>query len=90
MPEASKGSPPAPAEVPSVPNHGGASCKPPLWADVLLTVWVIAAGMFYFGGFFFPAIGGRTAIGTAFYAVMIFVSALTLALRFLRAARPHQ
>lgn len=64
--------------------------KPPLWADILLTLWVIVVGVFYVGGFFFPAIGGRTAVGAAFYAVMIFVSALTLALRFLRAARPQK
>lgn len=62
--------------------------KPPLWADILLTLWVVNVGGFYFGGFFFPAIGSRTAVGAAFYAVMILVSALTLALRFLRRARP--
>lgn len=73
-----------------IPNNGEASCKPPRWADLLLTVWVIMVGVFYFGGFFFPAIGGRTAVGAAFYAVMIFVSVLTLALRFLRAPRPHK
>ncbi len=64
--------------------------KPPLWADILLTLWVIVVGVFYFGGFFFPAIGGRTAVGAAFYALMIFVSVLTLALRFLRTVRPQK
>ena len=84
LPDASEEGPPVPNER----EAGAVSCKPPFWADALLTLWVIVVGVFYFGGFFFPAIGSRTAVGEAFYAGMILVSALTLALRFLRGMRP--
>jgi len=58
--------------------------KPPVWADWLLTFWVIVVGVFYFGGTFFPEqIGRYTASASAIYAVLLLVSAGTLALRYL-------
>ena len=59
--------------------------KPSVWADWLLTAWVLAVGVFYFGGYFFPAsIGRYTAAASAIYALMLLISAGVLALRFLR------
>ncbi len=50
--------------------------KPPAWADWLLTLWVLAVGVFYFGGYFLPGVIGRyTASASAFYALMLLVSA---------------
>ena len=58
--------------------------KPPGWADWLLVFWVISVGVFYFGGTFFPEqIGRYTASASAIYAVMLLVSAGTLALGYL-------
>ena len=57
--------------------------KPPFWADLLLTLWVLVVGVIYFGGYFVPAIGALTLNASAFYALMVLVSVLVLALRFL-------
>ena len=58
--------------------------KPPLWADILLSFWVVTVGVFFFGGYFFPAqIGVYTQAGAAIYALMLLVSVGTVAWRFL-------
>ncbi len=58
--------------------------KPPLWADILLTVWVAAVAVFFFGGYALPAqIGVYTSAGAGLYALMLLVSVGTLALRYL-------
>ena len=58
--------------------------KPPLWADVLLTLWVIVVAVFFFGGYFFPTqIGVYTQLGAAFYALMLLASVGTLAWNYL-------
>lgn len=63
--------------------------KPSPWADWLLTVWIIVVGVFYFGGYFFPALIGRyTAAASALYALMLLASVGTLAVRFLRRETP--
>lgn len=50
--------------------------KPPIWADWLLTAWVLAVGVFYFGGYFLPNLIGRyTASASALYALMLLASA---------------
>lgn len=61
--------------------------KPPLWADLLLTLWVLVVAVFYFGGYFLPArIGVYTQSGSAFYALMLLASAGTLAWNYLHRA----
>lgn len=61
--------------------------KPPLWADVLLTLWVVVVGVFFFGGYLLPAqIGVYTQAGSGFYALMLLVSAGTLAWNYLHRA----
>ena len=61
--------------------------KPSLWADTLLTLWVLVVAVFYFGGYFLPAqIGVYTQLGAAFYALMLLVSAGTLAWNYLHRA----
>lgn len=58
--------------------------KPPVWADWLLTVWVLAVGVFYFGGTFLPEqIGRYTAAASAIYALVLLVSVGTMAFRYL-------
>ncbi len=58
--------------------------KPPVWADWLLTVWVITVGVFYFGGTFLPEQVGRyTAAASAIYALLLLVSVGMRALRYL-------
>ena len=58
--------------------------KTPAWADWLLTVWVLAVAVFYFGGYFLPdAIGRYTVLASALYALMLLVSAGALAVRYL-------
>jgi len=58
--------------------------KPPVWADWLLTLWVVAVGVFYFGGYFLSAALGRyTAAASAIHALMLLISAGTLAFRYL-------
>ena len=58
--------------------------KPPVWADLLLTLWVVVVALFYFGGFFLPAqIGAYTDQGAKVYALMALVSGGVLAARFL-------
>lgn len=60
------------------------SGKPPVWADWLLTVWVIAVGVFYFGGtFLLDQIGRYTAAASALYALLLLVSVGTMAFRYL-------
>jgi len=61
--------------------------KPPLWADILLTLWVLVVAVFYGGGYFLPAqIGAYTQAGAAFYALMLLASAGTLAWNYLHRA----
>lgn len=61
--------------------------KPPLWADILLTLWVVVVAVFFFGGYFLPAqIGPYTQAGAAFYALMLLASAGTLAWNYLHRA----
>ncbi len=58
--------------------------KPPLWADVLLTLWVVVVGVFFFGGYYFPQqVGVYTQAGAGFYALMLLLSAGTLAWNYL-------
>ena len=58
--------------------------KPPLWADILLTLWVLVVAVFFFGGYFFPTqIGVYTQAGAGFYALMLLASAGTLAWNYL-------
>jgi CHASE2 domain-containing sensor protein len=58
--------------------------KPPLWADWLLTAWVIAVGVFYFGGTLLPdQIGRYTAAASAIYALLLLASAGAMAARCL-------
>ena len=58
--------------------------RPPFWADLLLTLWVLVVAVFYFGGYFLPAqIGIYTQAGAAFYALMLLASAGTLAWNYL-------
>lgn len=58
--------------------------KPPVWADILLTVWVLTVALFFFGGFALPAqIGIYTSAGAGVYALMLLVAVGTLALRYL-------
>jgi uncharacterized membrane protein YhaH (DUF805 family) len=58
--------------------------RPPLWADWLLTFWVLFVGVVYFGGYFAPEIGALTTNASAFYALMVLTSVLFLSLRRLR------
>jgi len=61
--------------------------KPPLWADLLLTLWVIFVGVFFFGGYFLPRqIGIYTQAGAGIYALMLLVSAGALAWNYLHRA----
>lgn len=61
--------------------------KPPLWADILLTLWVVVVAVFFFGGYFLPAqIGFYIQAGAAFYALMLLASAGTLAWNYLHRA----
>ena len=58
--------------------------KTPAWADWLLIVWVLVVAVFYFGGYFLPDVIGRyTVPASALYALMLLVSAGTLAARYL-------
>lgn len=58
--------------------------KPPVWADLLLTLWVVVVALFYFGGYFLPSeIGAYTDRGAKVYALMALVSGGILAARFL-------
>ena len=58
--------------------------KPPPWADWLLTLWVVAVGVFYFGGYFLPGLIGRyTVPASALYALMLLISAGCGAFRYL-------
>jgi len=64
--------------------------KPPLWADGLLTLWVLVVAVFYFGGYFLPArIGVYTQAGAAFYALMLLIAAGTLAWNYLHRAETN-
>lgn len=61
--------------------------RPPIWADALLTLWVLVVAVFYFGGYFLPAqIGVYTQAGAAFYALMLLIAAGTLAWNYLHRA----
>ncbi len=63
--------------------------KTPVWADWLLTVWIIAVGVFYFGGYLFPAqIGRYTSAASALYALMLLAAVAALGMRFLRRNSP--
>ncbi len=62
--------------------------KPPLWADILLTLWVLAVALFFFGGYALPAqIGIYTSAGAGVYALMLLASVGTLALNYLNRSR---
>ena len=64
--------------------------KPPVWADLLLTFWVLVVGVVYFGGFFVPEIGAWTGRAAAVYALMLLVSVCVLAWNFLNRADTHK
>jgi hypothetical protein len=58
--------------------------KPPPWADVLLTIWIAAVGLIYFGGFFWPdVVGPWTEPASKFYALMLLVAVGVSAWRLL-------
>ena len=58
--------------------------KLPLWADLLLTLWVVVVAVFSFGGYFLPRqIGVYTQAGAGIYALMLLVSAIVLAWNYL-------
>ncbi len=62
--------------------------KPPVWADWLLVLWVLAVGVFYFGGTLLPEqIGRYTASASAIYALLLLVSVGTMALRYLNQSK---
>ena len=62
--------------------------KPLGWADWLLTAWVMAVGVFYFGGYFLPGFIGRyTVSASALYALMLLISAAFGAFRYLSKTR---
>ena len=64
------------------------SDKPPVWADWLLTVWVITVGVFFFGGTFLPEqIGRYTSAASAIYALLLLVSVGAMALRYLNQSK---
>lgn len=56
------------------------------WADFLLCLWVVVVGVCFFGVALWPALGNSTQKASVFYAAMVLVSAVTLALKFLRRA----
>ncbi len=70
--------------------------KPALWADLLLTLWIVVVAVVYFGGFLLPAqIGVYTPFGAVFYALMLLISVGTLAWNYLhrtqtKSAEPKQ
>ena len=58
--------------------------KPPFWADLLLIVWVLTVAVFYFGGYFFPAlIGVYTQSGAASYALVLLIAVGRMAWNYL-------
>ena len=57
--------------------------KPPVWADLLLTLWVLVVAVVFFGIYAFPRIGLWTDTASAFYVVMVLASAATLAVKYL-------
>ena len=57
--------------------------KPPVWADLLLTVWVLVVAVIFFGVYADPHIGLWTDTASAFYVLMVLVSAVALAVRYL-------
>ena len=63
--------------------------KPALWADLLLTLWVVVVAVFFFGGFFLPTqIGVYTPFGAVFYALMLLIATGTLAWNYLHRTEP--
>ncbi len=67
-----------------MPSKSPITEKPPAWADWLLAAWVLAVGVFYFGGYFLPDVIGRyTASASALYALMLLASAGFGASRYL-------
>lgn len=58
--------------------------KLPIWADLLLAAWVVVVGFVYYGGYFAPAIGAFTANASVIYALMLLISVLAIANRYLR------
>ncbi len=65
--------------------------KPPVWADWLLTFWVVAVGVFYFGGTLLPEqIGRYTASASAIYALLLLVSVGAMAFRYLSQSKNNQ
>jgi hypothetical protein len=58
--------------------------KPPIWADLIGTAWIIVVAIVYFGGYFWPEqIGTLTARFEAIYAFMVLLTAAVLTLRYL-------
>lgn len=58
--------------------------KPPLWADVLMTLWIFVVGLIYFGGYFrINSVGAWTERASLFYALMLLLSVSITAWRHL-------
>ena len=58
--------------------------KPPAWADLLLTIWVLVVAVIFFGVDASPRIGLWTDTAAAFYVLMVLASAVRLAVTYLR------
>ena len=58
--------------------------KPPLWADLLLTIWVGVVAVIFFGVFIDPRIGLWTDTASAVYVALVLVAAVVLAVKYLR------
>ncbi len=65
--------------------------KPPLGADLLLTLWVLLVAVVFFGPAFVPALGLWTDTASAFYVLLVLAAAVALAIKHLRRhdARPE-
>jgi cytosine/uracil/thiamine/allantoin permease len=61
--------------------------KVPLWADLLLTFWVLLVAVLFFGPSFLPVIGLWTGPATVVYLVIVMITVVTLALRFLHRSK---
>ena len=58
--------------------------KPAIWVDLLLSAWVVVVGVVYYGGYFVPIIGAFTANASAIYALILLISVVAIADRYLR------
>jgi len=61
--------------------------KPSIIVDLLVAAWVVFVAVIYYGGYFSPAIGVLTGVGSSVYGVVLLLAVIAVARVYLRGSK---